>query len=89
MRMPALKSGNPLTSDSRRSRAWVKYSASAIDSGQSVTSCAVRNSQAVCSCRPSGVRMFVSRGTVTPSAREPSARSGSSRTTAIEGVGAR
>ena len=71
------------------SRVDVVYSASAISTGHSVTSCAVRYSQGVWSPFASWLRSTVSLGTASPSARAVSPGSGSKLTIAIDGVGDR
>ena len=65
------------------------YLASASSSGHSVTSWAVRYSQAVRSSRPVWLRSAVCLGTVWPATSAASFRSGCSCTTAIDGTGAR
>jgi hypothetical protein len=67
----------------------VKNLASAISSGQSVSSCALRYSQRVEPFLSSALRSALPRGILTPSARLELVRSGWTCTTAIEGVGVR
>ena len=66
-----------------------EYCPLVISSGHSVTSCAVRNSQAVCSPLPICPRSVVPRGSRNPSDWLASSARGAKRTIAADGVGAR
>jgi hypothetical protein len=67
----------------------VKYRASLIRNGSSRTFCAVWKVHEVRSPFPSVLLSSVPRGIGTPGANAPSVSSGSSRTTAMDGIGER